>query len=120
MMTEYIKREAAICIADYATDEHPYDKNPEKAETFSEYNQGWNDACDYIRERLENTEKADVVPVRHGRWDDSGRYTFAGGSKAIRCTECGCALTASEYRLNRWNYCPVCGARMNGGADNGK
>lgn len=58
---------------------------------------------------------ADVVPVVHGLWDDSGRYTFPGGSTAVRCTNCGCALTESEYRLNNWNYCPVCGAKMDGG-----
>ena len=61
---------------------------------------------------------ADVAPVVHGRWDDSGRYTFPSGSTAVRCTNCGCALTESEYRLNNWNYCPVCGAKMDGGADN--
>lgn len=63
---------------------------------------------------------ADVAPVVHGRWDDSGRYTFPSGSTAVRCTNCGCALTESEYRLNNWNYCPVCGAKMDGGADHGK
>lgn len=57
---------------------------------------------------------ADVVPVVHGRWDDSGRYTFPSGNAAVRCTNCGCALTESEYRLNNWNYCPVCGAKMDG------
>ena len=60
---------------------------------------------------------ADVAPVVHGRWDDSGRYTFPSGSTAVRCTNCGCALTESEYRLNNWNYCPVCGAKMDGGAE---
>lgn len=59
-------------------------------------------------------QSADVAPVVHARWDDSGRYTFPGGSTAVRCTECGCALTVSEFRLNRWNYCPVCGAKMDG------
>lgn len=58
---------------------------------------------------------ADVAPVVHGQWDDSGRYTFPGGDTAVRCTNCGCALTESEYRLNNWNYCPVCGAKMDGG-----
>lgn len=61
---------------------------------------------------------ADVAPVVHGRWDDSGRYTFPSGAAAVRCTNCGCALTESEYHLNNWNYCPVCGAKMDGGADN--
>ena len=46
---------------------------------------------------------ADVAPVVHGRWDDSGRYMFPGGGTAVRCTECGCALTVSEYRLNNRN-----------------
>ena len=58
---------------------------------------------------------ADVAPVVHERWDDSGRYTFPAGSVAVRCTNCGCALTESEYHLNNWNYCPVCGAKMDGG-----
>ena len=60
---------------------------------------------------------ADVAPVVHGQWDDSGRYTFPSGSTAVRCTNCGCALTESEYHLNNWNYCPVCGAKMDGNAD---
>lgn len=59
----------------------------------------------------------DAVPVVHGRWDNSGRYTFPGGGTAVRCTNCGCALTESEYRLNNWNYCPVCGAKMDGNAN---
>lgn len=62
---------------------------------------------------------ADVAPVVHGRWDDSGRYTFPSGAVAVRCTNCGCALTESEYRMFNWNYCPVCGAKMDGGTDDG-
>lgn len=61
----------------------------------------------------------DVAPVVHGRWDDSGRYTFPSGDTAVRCTNCGCALTEIEYHLNNWNYCPVCGAKMDGGKDDG-
>ena len=61
----------------------------------------------------------DAAPVVHGRWDDSGRYTFPSGSTAVRCTNCGCALTESEYHLNNWNYCPVCGAKMDGDRKDG-
>lgn len=60
---EYISKNAAITAAAYAVDEHPYDKNPEKPETFSEYNQGWNDACDYIRERLEDVHSVNWIEV---------------------------------------------------------
>lgn len=72
--------------------------------------------ADCIASEISGLPAADVAPVVHGRWDDSGRYTFPGGSTAARCTNCGCALTESEYRLNNWNYCPVCGARMDGAA----
>lgn len=58
------------------------------------------------------TPAADVAPVLHGRWDPSGRYKFSDGSIAVRCTKCGCALREKEYMENVWNYCPVCGAKM--------
>lgn len=67
-----------------------------------------------IEEAINAAPAADVAPVVHGRWDNSGRYTFPSGNAAVRCTNCGCALTESEYRLNNWNYCPVCGAKMDG------
>lgn len=58
---------------------------------------------------------ANGVTVRaKGKWDDSGRYQFMDGTKAIRCTECGCALTEIEYQKYFYNFCPVCGADMRG------
>lgn len=76
------------------------------------YCAGWNGLLGLI----EKAPTVDAVPVVHGRWDDSGRYTFPGGDTAVRCTNCGCALTESEYHLQNWHYCPVCGAKMDGGA----
>lgn len=61
--------------------------------------------------------RVDAVPVRHGRWDDSGRYRFKDGSVAVRCTACGCVLNKDEYIKYAWVYCPICGAKMDGGAD---
>lgn len=79
---------------------------------YGETNDDYVEKCD-----IDNMPTVDAVPVVHGRWDDSGRYTFPSGSTAVRCTNCGCALTESKYHLNNWNYCPVCGAKMDGGAD---
>lgn len=73
-MAEYIGRDAAIEAA-----KHAWAKGLEP----SQY--------------IEILPAADVAQVVHGRWDDSGRYTFPGGGTAVRCTECGCALTESEY-----------------------
>lgn len=63
-------------------------------------------------EAIRRVPAADVAPVVHGRWDPSGRYKFSDGSIAMRCTKCGCALREKEYMENVWNYCPVCGAKM--------
>lgn len=46
---------------------------------------------------------ADVAPVKHGRWIDN-KHT----DTAI-CSECKCVFT------DEINYCPKCGARMDGG-----
>lgn len=73
-MAEYINKSAAICIANYAADEHPYSKELGKPETYSDYNQGWNDACDYIQEQLENAE------------DSEGKY----------CSYCGARMDGAE------------------------
>ena len=57
---------------------------------------------------------ADVAPVRHGRWEkQSGLYS---------CSECGktCPYDVQAAVIAYWacNYCPHCGAKMDGGADN--
>lgn len=104
-MAEYIEREATIKRLEevYCVGCNSYNGVRCRA-------CGTGDAIDII----EDAPAADVAPVVHGRWDNSGRYTFPGGGTAVRCTNCGCALTESEYRLNNWNYCPVCGAKMDG------
>ena len=64
------------------------------------------------RKLIAEAPAVDAAPVVHGYWDDSGRYQFPCGKKAIRCSICGCALSEGEYHLFNWNYCPVCGAKM--------
>ena len=55
----------------------------------------------------------DVAPVRHGRWEkQSGLYS---------CSECGmtCPYDVQADVIEYWacNYCPNCGAKMDGGED---
>ena len=52
------------------------------------------------------------APVRHGRWEkQSGLYS---------CSECGktCPYDVQADAIEYWacNYCPNCGAKMDGGA----
>lgn len=54
---------------------------------------------------------ADVVEVRHGRWVDNGDRDSNGVPKpfAISCSVCGSSAGTSWMQ-----YCPNCGARMDG------
>ena len=56
---------------------------------------------------------ADVAPVRHGRWEkQSGLYS---------CSECGktCPYDVQADVIEYWacNYCPHCGAKLDGELD---
>ena len=60
--------------------------------------------------RNQQLPSADVAPVRHGRWEkQSGLYS---------CSECGmtCPYDVQADVIEYWacNYCPNCGAKMDG------
>lgn len=89
-MAEYIERELAI-------------------EALSR-GEGCGNVC---RRAIERILAADVAPVRHGRWIDKGEYAV--------CTECG-GRSGTQYDGVEpihlmTQFCPNCGAKMDGGAD---
>lgn len=53
---------------------------------------------------------ADVAPVMHGRWE----VYFDG--KELMCSSCKATFWDEEQNRGS-NYCPNCGAKMDGGAD---
>lgn len=53
---------------------------------------------------IELQPTVDAVPVRHGKWMVTPVY--------IKCSECG-----ESFMLIPQNYCPNCGARMDGDRD---
>ena len=65
---------------------------------------------------LDEIPAADVAPVVHGYWapcfDDDHRWRKGWA----QCSNCGRERYACTIR--NVNYCPNCGAKMNGGADN--
>ena len=73
------------------------------------------DTLDYI----DSEPAADVVPVRHGRWEDSIDEWF--GTDVYTCSKCreSYVLVEGTPKENLWHYCPNCGAKMDGGAGNG-
>jgi len=94
-MVKYIDREMAIEICDWY--EH----------TFAE--------CEYairpIADDLKKLPVADVRPVRHGQWIHDG-LDFPHGNDWIHCSECG--KRGINVPADLTDYCPNCGARMDG------
>ena len=63
---------------------------------------------------IENFPVADVVPVVHGRWISKNPH---GYEWVFVCSNCD---YVDGYPFNdRPNYCPNCGAKMDGGIENG-
>lgn len=58
---------------------------------------------------------ADVAPVVYGRWIER-RAPHAMGGISAKCSACSKSV---QYLGNPLNYCPHCGAKMDGGANNG-
>lgn len=67
--------------------------------------------CDWLR--MLEEDAADVAPVVHGRFVHNGPR-FAGGVDWWRCSICGRLASGVE---TRFDYCPHCGARMDGDSD---
>lgn len=51
----------------------------------------------------------DVSTVVHGRWIEQEKYTFG---VMYDCSICGNRILDTGHS---WNYCPNCGAKMDGG-----
>ena len=105
-MTEYIERDAiSEEIRKY------YYKNPPN---FS-YGEGFDRGLDRAQRAILDAPAADVAPVRHGRWIDA--YPDIEPNPMFMygiCSECGFEQGISKYL----NYCPNCGAKMDGGDGN--
>ena len=57
---------------------------------------------------LEERRKADVPPVKHGRWENTST------PNQLRCSECDVIHFIAQYPKGEINYCPNCGADMRG------
>ena len=62
---------------------------------------------DVILAIVDEQPAADVAPVRHGRWKNGGNGLYD------TCTACGKEI----YLAIPMNYCPECGALMDGKED---
>lgn len=60
----------------------------------------------HIMNIIQNAPAADVVEVRHGKWSKRGNEKT--------CSECRFIYYSNN---DEWNFCPNCGAKMDGKDD---
>jgi rubrerythrin len=68
---------------------------------------------DTILDLVDSVPTVDAVPVVHERFVHDGQR-FAGGVDWWHCSNCGRLASGVE---TRFDYCPWCGARMDGDSD---
>lgn len=59
-----------------------------------------------IGDVVKSVPAADVAPVVHGQWLDNEDYMF--------CSICGIQWNYCDNDTKTFNYCPNCGAKMDG------
>ena len=98
-MDEYIKKSYAVdAVLDVYYDTPDIDLSGEKFE-----------------DAILKIQAADVASVRHGRWVHEH---ISEGYAWVICSECEAVI--HKILINkRLNYCPNCGAKMDGGVDDG-
>ena len=112
-MAEYIKREATIkAIVD--------SRNRYYNSASNQYLVGRCDGLDIAAGLLRVAPAADVAPVVHGLWEEEPssfwRWKPSGAVVVARTTyRCGLCGRGTAVKSN---YCPNCGAKMDGGNEN--
>lgn len=103
-MPEYIEREKLLELLENRKIQYPI-------ETWQKcgFEGGWHDAIDEIEDDIKSIPAADVAPVVHGKW----KHVAGMNSK---CSECGHYFPVIEFEKRPFdiNYCPNCGAKMDG------
>lgn len=67
----------------------------------------------YAAEMVNVIPSADVVEVKHGKWIEYPHFNFEGSYSGAnyKCSNCH---FDDIYDLEDMNYCPNCGAKMDG------
>ena len=94
-MSEYIDREVTIGLLE--------DKYRDMSAMPASYYAGFLCALNVLKRIRSAT---DVSGVRHGYWEEA-----SDGDGAV-CSECGTDFCTMIHKIEKFNYCPVCGCRM--------
>ena len=70
-----------------------------------------------LEEIIEKTPAVDAEPVRHGEWigyPECLQYENALTEEDCVCSRCGEVFNCIDNDMERFDYCPHCGAKMDG------
>ena len=100
-MAEYISREEVMSVIANMKVEHHYDAaNLEDRYVVAHLLE--------VADKIKDLKAADVQPVKHGRWIWNSSPEFGNPYGSYICSEC------ESKQAYRENFCPNCGARMDG------
>ena len=72
------------------------------------------EAFEDLANELEDFPATDVAPVRHGKWVHSRYENCSEQFEMVKCSCCGREAYAMAFYVRDGNYCPNCGAKMDG------
>lgn len=99
-MDEYVERKKLEEAFDNA--------DPDVCESYPDGCVDWGFGGGNVRDVIRGVPAADVAPVVHGRWRYCGFLQ--------ECQTCGEIYSMHGGNAGKsWNYCPNCGAKMDGG-----
>ena len=105
-MSGFIDRQAAIdALEREKTYSTAYKDGYTQTDYFKQYNMGLTDGI----KALHKLPSADVQSVRHGHWVKKWHTIFK--------EDLPCCSVCKNFMAFRWDYCPNCGATMDGEQD---
>lgn len=102
-MNEYINKEKLLEVRPFTV----------CAGRINDYDEGFLDCAEEARDAVKDFPAADVVPVKHGKWEGKQLDNFK--KYQVACSNCGWIGIENYDSYNDpsdFNYCPNCGARM--------
>lgn len=75
----------------------------------NDWDQGYNCGIERAESEIECAPTVEAEPVRHGKWNETN---------FMKVRECSCCHAQwGMYSIEEFDYCPSCGARMDGGTN---
>jgi len=102
-MAEYIERAAVVKYL-----------LSRKEDFLDDYGKGWSAGIGAASGICGEFPAADVAPVVRGRWVHDHYEDCTEQFEIVKCSNCGYTAFAMALFVKSGNFCPNCGARMEG------